>query len=259
MQQNSTVLQIRDITKRFGGITAANSINISVPQGSIYGIIGPNGAGKTTLFNIITGVYDATSGEVSFHGEKINGLPIHAIAGKGIARTFQNIRLFGDLSVYDNLLTACQKNITYGFWHGVLNTKTCRKQEKEAHDFCEEILEATGLSSQRGQLANNLSYGMQRRLEIARALATKPSLLLLDEPAAGMNEEESEQLSDLILSIRKEQEITIVIIDHHMDVIMSICDSMSVLNFGTLLAEGSPEEIQGNPEVIEAYLGVDES
>lgn len=259
MIQQKYVMQMQDIVKRFGGITASNRININVPKGSIYGIIGPNGAGKTTLFNIITGVYDATEGQVLFNGERINGLPTHTIAKKGIARTFQNIRLFGDLSVYENLLTACQKNITYGLVDGILRTRKCIKQEQEMHRECEQLLEEVGLKVQRDQRANNLPYGMQRRLEIARALATKPQLILLDEPAAGMNEEESAQLSDFIRKIRDEKEITVIIIDHHMDVIMSICDRMSVLNFGTLLAEGIPENIQNNPEVIAAYLGVDES
>ena len=259
MGQREIILHLEDVVKRFGGITASNHIDIQVPKNSIYGIIGPNGAGKTTLFNMITGVYDTTEGQILFQGSKINGLPTHVIAQKGIARTFQNIRLFGDLSVYDNLLTACQQNISYSLLDGFLRTSKCRKQEKEASAFCEELLKEVGLWEQRNQRASNLPYGMQRRLEIARALATKPQLLLLDEPAAGMNEEESAQLSDFVCSIRDQKGITIVIIDHHMDVIMSICDRMTVLNFGTLLAEGNPDEIQNNPDVIAAYLGVDES
>ena len=234
------------------------TITINVPRGSIYGIIGPNGAGKTTLFNMITGVYDTTEGRVLFEGQQVNGLPTHVIAARGIARTFQNIRLFGDLSVYDNLLTACQKNITYGLLDGILRTEKCRSQERESREFCDRLLEEVGLSDQRDQRANNLPYGMQRRLEIARALATRPKLILLDEPAAGMNEEESDKLSEFIREIREKKDVTVVIIDHHMDVIMAICDQISVLNFGTLLAEGKPDEIQNNPEVISAYLGVDE-
>lgn len=259
MGQREIILHLEDVVKCFGGITASNHIDIQVPRNSIYGIIGPNGAGKTTLFNMITGVYDTTEGQILFQGSKINGLPTHVIAQKGIARTFQNIRLFGDLSVYDNLLTACQQNISYSLLDGFLRTSKCRKQEKEASAFCEELLKEVGLWEQRNQRASNLPYGMQRRLEIARALATKPQLLLLDEPAAGMNEEESAQLSDFVCSIRDQKGITIVIIDHHMDVIMSICDRMTVLSFGTLLAEGNPDEIQNNPDVIAAYLGVDES
>lgn len=251
-------MQLQNVVKRFGGITASNNITINVPEGSIYGIIGPNGAGKTTLFNMITGVYDCTEGTVLFEGEKINGLPTHEIAVRGIARTFQNIRLFGDLTVYDNLMTACQKNITYSLLDGILRTKKCQAQERESRAFCDQLLAEVGLSDQRDQKANNLPYGMQRRLEIARALATCPKVILLDEPAAGMNEEESAKLSEFIREIRDKKDVTVVIIDHHMDVIMAICDQISVLNFGTLLAEGRPEEIQNNPDVISAYLGVDE-
>ena len=258
MAQQKFILQLLNVVKRFGGITASNNITINVPEGSIYGIIGPNGAGKTTLFNMITGVYDCTEGTVLFEGEKINGLPTHEIAVRGIARTFQNIRLFGDLTVYDNLMTACQKNITYSLLDGILRTKKCQAQERESRAFCDQLLAEVGLSDQRDQKANNLPYGMQRRLEIARALATCPKVILLDEPAAGMNEEESAKLSEFIREIRDKKDVTVVIIDHHMDVIMAICDQISVLNFGTLLAEGRPEEIQNNPDVISAYLGVDE-
>lgn len=258
MVQQKFILQLQNVVKRFGGITASNNITINVPEGSIYGIIGPNGAGKTTLFNMITGVYDCTEGTVLFEGEKINGLPTHEIAVRGIARTFQNIRLFGDLTVYDNLMTACQKNITYSLLDGILRTKKCQAQERESRAFCDQLLAEVGLSDQRDQKANNLPYGMQRRLEIARALATCPKVILLDEPAAGMNEEESAKLSEFIREIRDKKDVTVVIIDHHMDVIMAICDQISVLNFGTLLAEGRPEEIQNNPDVISAYLGVDE-
>ena len=258
MAQQKFILQLQNVVKRFGGITASNNITINVPEGSIYGIIGPNGAGKTTLFNMITGVYDCTEGTVLFEGEKINGLPTHEIAVRGIARTFQNIRLFGDLTVYDNLMTACQKNITYSLLDGILRTKKCQAQERESRAFCDQLIAEVGLSDQRDQKANNLPYGMQRRLEIARALATCPKVILLDEPAAGMNEEESAKLSEFVREIRDKKDVTVVIIDHHMDLIMAICDQISVLNFGTLLAEGRPEEIQNNPDVISAYLGVDE-
>lgn len=258
MGKEEIILKFEHVVKRFGGITASNDINIDVPKGSIYGIIGPNGAGKTTLFNMVTGVYDCTEGEIRFLDQKINGLPTHIIAQKGIVRTFQNIRLFGDLSVYENLLTACQKNISYSLMDGILRTRKCRKQEEEMQKYCNTLLKEVGLYEMRDQRANNLPYGMQRRLEIARALAVRPQIILLDEPAAGMNEEESAQLSEFIRTIRDTKEITVVIIDHHMDVIMSICDKISVLNFGTLLAAGKPWEIQNNPEVISAYLGVDE-
>lgn len=252
------ILQLNHVVKCFGGIVASNDININVEAGMIYGIIGPNGAGKTTLFNMITGVYDTTEGEVIFNGEKINGLQTHVIAEKGVARTFQNIRLFGDLTVYENLVTACQKNITYSFFDGLFKTKKYKRQEQETAEFCMGILKEVGLEEQKDQKANNLPYGMQRRLEIARSMATKPKLILLDEPAAGMNEDESVKLSEFIKEMKKNNDVTIVIIDHHMDVIMNICDRIAVLNFGTMLAEGVGEEIQNNPEVIAAYLGVDE-
>lgn len=258
MPETNTILEFKDVSKHFGGITAASKITFSVAENEIHGIIGPNGAGKTTLFNMVTGVYAPSEGQILFGGRAVNGRKTHEIAQLGIARTFQNIRLFGDLTVYDNLLTACQKNITYGFVSGLLRTPNCRRQEKAMKLLCEEYLEEAGLTEVREQRANNLPYGMQRRLEIARALVTKPRLLLLDEPAAGMNEEESRRLSAYIRAIREKYGISIIIIDHHMDVIMSICDRMAVLNFGTLLAEGTPGEIQGNEQVIEAYLGVDE-
>ncbi len=252
------ILELKNVTKRFGGITASNDVSLNVPFGSIYGIIGPNGAGKTTLFNMITGVYDTTEGDVVFKGEKINGMMTDAIARKGIARTFQNIRLFGSLTVFDNIVTAYQKNLSYGLFDGVFKTPKYRSQEKEMKAYVTELLKKVKLDQYADQQAENLPYGSQRRLEIARAIATKPDLILLDEPAAGMNEEESAQLSAFVKSIRDEMGITIVIIDHHMDVIMSICDDITVLNFGNVLAQGTPQEIQKNPAVIEAYLGVDE-
>lgn len=255
MAEEKYILELRNVIKRFGGITASNNVNIHVPEGCIYGIIGPNGAGKTTLFNMITGVYDTTEGEVVFCGEKINGMNTDVIARKGIARTFQNIRLFSELSVYENVLTACQKKITYSILDGVLHTKKYKTQEKEMMEYCNSLLEEVGLLEHKDKIASSLPYGMQRRLEIARALATNPKLILLDEPAAGMNEDESEKLSDFVKNIRDTKNVTIVIIDHHMDVIMSICEQITVLNFGTMLAEGTPEKIQNNPEVIAAYLG----
>ena len=255
MAQQKFILQLQNVVKRFGGITASNNITINVPEGSIYGIIGPNGAGKTTLFNMITGVYDCTEGTVLFEGEKINGLPTHEIAVRGIARTFQNIRLFGDLTVYDNLMTACQKNITYSLLDGILRTKKCQAQERESRAFCDQLLAEVGLSDQRDQKANNLPYGMQRRLEIARALATCPKVILLDEPAAGMNPSETAELMENIRRIRDTFQIAILLIEHDMNLVMGICEGICVLNFGQIIAKGTPTEIQNNPEVIKAYLG----
>lgn len=257
-EKTASSLEIRGVTKRFGGICAVNDIHIAVAPGSIHGIIGPNGAGKTTMFNLITGIYQPTEGQILISGRDITGKSPHQIARLGVARTFQNIRLFGELSVYENIITACQDRLSYSAVDGCLRTPKFRRQEAAIARLAEEILESLGLWELREHRANNLPYGQQRRLEIARALATDPCLLLLDEPAAGMNEEESYQLSQFVKKIRKEYRVTIVLIDHHMDVIMDTCDRITVFNFGTKLAEGSPEQIQENPAVIEAYLGVDE-
>ncbi|WP_213951470.1 MULTISPECIES: ABC transporter ATP-binding protein [Tepidanaerobacter] len=258
MSEHDVVLEIDHVVKRFGGITAVDDVSIRIAKQSIHGIIGPNGAGKTTLFNMITGIYNTTTGSIFFNGKKINGKQTHEITKLGIARTFQNIRLFNDLTVYQNMLTACQKNITYGLFDGFLRTSKCKTQEMSADKICKNMMIEAELSEYKEQKAGNLPYGIQRRLEIVRALLTNPYVLLLDEPAAGMNEDESLQLSNFIKDIRSKNDITIVIIDHHMDVIMNICDFISVLNFGSLLAEGTPSEIQKNQKVIEAYLGVDE-
>lgn len=255
---NMYALQIQNVTKCFGGITASKDICFQVPEGALYGVIGPNGAGKTTLFNMITGVYAPTNGEILYYGRSIVGKSTYEIANMGIKRTFQNIRLFSDLSVFDNVLTACQNDISYNLLDGLLRTKCCREQEALCKKRCIEVLEQVGLEQYAGQRAGNLPYGSQRRLEIARALVTSPRILLLDEPAAGMNEDESAQLTQFIQNLHINRDITIIIIDHHMDVIMNLCSRISVINFGMLLAEGTPEEIQGNQEVIEAYLGVDE-
>lgn len=258
MSEQDFILEIDHVVKQFGGITAVNNVSMHIAERSIHGIIGPNGAGKTTLFNMITGIYNTTTGNIFFNGKKINGKQTHEIAKLGIARTFQNIRLFNDLTVYENLLTACQKNITYGLLDGFLRTTKCKKEEISTDTICRNMMLEMEISDYKEQKAGNLPYGTQRRLEIARALLTNPHVLLLDEPAAGMNEDESLQLSNFIKDIRLKNDITIVIIDHHMDVIMNICDFISVLNFGSLLAEGTPSEIQKNQRVIEAYLGVDE-
>ena len=236
---------------------ATDHVNIQVKPGEIFGIIGPNGAGKTTLFNMITGVYQPSEGEILLYGKSLVGMMPYQIALQGIARTFQNIRLFNDLTVYQNVHIAFQKNITYSLLAGVIKTKKYRDQEKACALKCEELLKSVGLWELREQMANNLPYGVQRRLEIVRALATSPRVLLLDEPAAGMNEDESEKLSQIIRDIRKSYEdIAILVIDHHMDVIMDVCDEITVINFGKQLATGNPEEIQGNQDVIDAYLGV---
>ena len=251
-------LELDHLTKDFGGIVAVGDVNISVEKGMIYGIIGPNGAGKTTIFNTITGVYRPTSGDVRMFGQSIAGKPTHEIANLGIARTFQNIRLFGNLSVYQNVFTSCQHNMDYTFLDGIFKSKKSRHQEAEAHELCMRLLQNVGIEHVKDQIADNLPYGMQRRLEIVRALATKPKVLLLDEPAAGMNEEESAELSQVIKYIRGAYNLTIVIIDHHMDVIMDVCERISVINFGRLLTTGTADEVQKNQSVIDAYLGVED-
>lgn len=250
--------EVDHLCKNFGGVVAANNICLKVRKKEIYGIIGPNGAGKTTLFNIITGVYPPTAGRVYLEGQKLDGLPMHVIANMGVARTFQNIKLFSELTCFENLLSFSQRNIDYSLLDGLFRTPKCRRQEKEMAERCRQYLAEVGLELQTDVLSKNLPYGMQRRLEIARAMITEPKLLLLDEPAAGMNEEESQQLVDIITGLRDTYGVTIIIIDHHMDVIMDVCDRITAINFGTPLATGTAEEIQRDPDVITAYLGVDE-
>lgn len=251
-------LTIEHITKRFGGIVALNDISFEVKPREIHGIIGPNGAGKTTMFNIITGIYPPTEGNLTMNGESLLGVTPHTAAQRGIARTFQNIRLFSNLTAYDNLVTSCSKHIGYSILDGLFRTKKYRQQEKEIKEKVERALEYIGLTDIKDQMAGNLPYGQQRRLEIARALVTDPILLLLDEPAAGMNEDESARLSQIIRKISTDNDLTTIVIDHHMDVIMDVCEQITVFNFGSKLAEGTPREIQSNPQVKEAYLGVDD-
>lgn len=249
------LLELRNVTKTFGGIKAVCDVSINIEKNSIHGLIGPNGAGKTTIFNLITGIYKVSTGSIVFEDKNIENSQTFKIAGAGITRTFQNIRLFKKLTVYENILTACHYNAAYNIFDSILRTRRYRREEKALRLQAEELMGILGLKDRRDFLANNLPYGLQRRLEIARALALRPKLLLLDEPAAGMNPDETDKLMQLIGEIRDEFQLTIFLIEHHMDLVMGICDRITVLNFGCKLDEGSPSEIQNSTSVKEAYLG----
>lgn len=257
------ILKTEGITMQFGGVTAVNLLNITINEHEIVALIGPNGAGKTTAFNMITGVYTPTSGNVIYtdikgEKQKITGHRPSEIAKNGIARTFQNIRLFKDLSVYENVLIAKHLHLKSDFLSATLHLPWYNKEEKIMKASVEELLKKVDLWELRNEKAGSLPYGQQRRLEIVRALATGPRLLLLDEPAAGMNPKETDELTEFIRKIRDEYNLTIFMIEHHMDLVMEISDRIYVLDFGMTIAEGTPEEIQNNKRVIDAYLGVDE-
>jgi len=249
------LLKVENLSKSFSGLKAVSNVDLEIKEGELVGLIGPNGAGKTTVFNLLTGVYEPTEGTIIFKGQKINGLAPYKISHRGIARTFQNIRLFGDLSVIDNVKIAYHQHVSYNILSGILRLPNYYKGEKEIYQKAYDLLKIFDLHEKENELAKNLPYGQQRRLEIARALATKPSLLLLDEPAAGMNPQETQNLMDLIRWIRKEFNLTILLIEHDMSLVMGICERIYVLDYGMVIAHGSPDEIKSNPRVIEAYLG----
>ncbi|MBY0120428.1 ABC transporter ATP-binding protein [Bacillus sp. S/N-304-OC-R1] len=251
------VLEIKNISKNFGGIAALTDVSFSVEKGEIFSLIGPNGAGKTTMFNMITNLFPPTSGNITFAGDTITGIKPHLITEKGICRTFQNIRLFPQMTALENVMVGGHCRIKSGVFSSVFRTKAQRNEELKLEESAKELLELVGLTEEMENAAENLAYGQQRRLEIARALASNPQLLLLDEPAAGMNETETDSLFDLIKKIQA-KEITVLIIEHDMPLVMRLCDRIMVLNFGKKLAEGTPAEIQNNEEVIEAYLGSEE-
>lgn len=253
-----SVLSLKNVTKTFGGLTAVDNVSFDIEQGEIFGLIGPNGAGKTTIFNLITSIYSITGGQIYFYGQKLEGLRPFEIANMGITRTFQNIRLFKKLTAYDNVLTACHKSTDYSIFSSIIRLGKFKHQESGLNEKTDELLKLMGLWDYKDIVASNLPYGLQRKLEIARALALEPKLLLLDEPAAGMNPEETIQLMELIKDIREKFNLTVLIIEHHMDLIMGVCDRIFVLNFGIPLALGTPKEIQEDKKVVEAYLGKEE-
>lgn len=274
------VLHIENITMQFGGVVAVNNLNLDINKGEIIALIGPNGAGKTTAFNCVTGVYEPTNGKIDFMGEtivenypqgkmkktyagenmgmydKVVSLTPDVITGKGIARTFQNIRLFSKLSVFENVIIAKHMRAKQNFFSAALHLNGA--EEKRMREETMALLEEQGLDKYKDDVAGSLPYGIQRRLEIARALATEPKLLLLDEPAAGMNPQETLELADFIVEIRKKYDLSVFLVEHHMDLVMNISDRIYVLDFGKLIAEGVPSEIQNNVKVIDAYLGVSE-
>ena len=252
------VLEVNQATMQFGGLIAVNNLSMTIGNNEIVALIGPNGAGKTTAFNMITGVYKPTSGMISLNAQNITGLKPNRIAEKGIARTFQNIRLFSPLTVAENVDLAQHVRLKSNWVAATLRSPRYRREMQAVHERTDELLEYMGLTDLKGELAGSLPYGKQRKLEIARALATQPSLLLLDDPAAGMNPSEADELKELICGIRDRFNIAILLIEHHMDVVMGISDRIYVLNYGTLIASGTAREIQNNDAVISAYLGVND-
>ena len=249
------ILKTEEVVIKFGGLTAVSGFSIEAERGSISSLIGPNGAGKTTCFNIITGFYKPTSGRVIFNGRDVTGMPPHLVCKTGIARTFQNIRLFTGGTVLQNVMTACWVRQRAPWWSAPLQLPIFRREEREIRERSMELLASVGLDGLAEEVATGLPYGAQRRLEIARALATGPELLLLDEPAAGMNPQESLELMDFIRDIRDRFKVTILMIEHDMKVVMGVSEWIRVLDYGQLIAEGTPDEIKKNPRVIEAYLG----
>ncbi|MFE8696671.1 ABC transporter ATP-binding protein [Cytobacillus sp. FJAT-53684] len=252
---STPLLQVRNTGIQFGGLKAVSDLNMEIHQGELIGLIGPNGAGKTTCFNLLTGVYVPTEGSIEFEGKKLNGLAPYQVTRRGISRTFQNIRLFNELSVVDNVKVAYHSLAKHSILSSILRLPSHISGEKEMEEKSIEFLKIFNLDQYKDEVAKNLPYGQQRRLEIARALAAGPRLLLLDEPAAGMNPQETKELMELIAFVRNKFDLTILLIEHDMNLVMGICERIYVLDHGQLIAKGSPEEIRNHPKVIEAYLG----